>query len=835
MLLFIPMIMHAGVIRGLVQSSNEPLPFASVYVKNSTRGTVTNLKGLFELELDKGTYTIVYSFVGYKTLEKTYSLTSSNEINDTIILKEDNTLGEVQVYSDQRDRAKEIMAEVRKLRSDFNKGIEYFKCESYIKTSIDKKVKLDPDSFPNNASEISYSKDLNQFFKQENLNLIESFSTTYYDRPNKFKEEFHAYHDYSETKSEIGQSISFGVELGEEEIAPEPAVTSNPLVIYNDILSCDFNFYENQINYPEICQKPILSPLAETAPLVYKFDLEGSFYEDSSLIYKIRVTPLFVTDAAFSGFLYIEDSTWLLRSVDLFVNKQALSTCKEFHLIQNYSCLDKFVNLPIRREINYVFKDGSSYILGNTQVLHSNYVVNKTEAITKWTNEIKSFDVEAFDRSEAYWAENRPVQMREKELNFIHVCDSLKAYFTSEEYYKKLDSSFNRISIWTPLVGIGRKNSFKKQQWYIEGLLGQVNPVGIGGYRHKLPGEYTKEFKNDFLLETDGMIDYGFNNKDIKGKIGAGLTYYPKKFVRTFIRAGDYYNMINNYASIAQTFSRSNYVRHVTFSISQRIELINGLFAEATFNYSDQRPINNLQLSGWSNELFGVLNKPIDFERYVKSEIVLELKYRIKQKYMYKGNKKIIFEAKHPVLTLKYKKGFPGLFGSEVNYDFIEIGASHHTKLKRWGSSNWRVMYGTYLNKTNLRVLEYKYFRGSDMFFFSNPTLSMQLLGSTKSTPNDYFQANYMHHFEGAILGKIPLINRLKLELAGGGGVLYIEDESFKQFEIFAGLERPITLWRQLMRIGVYAVTVDNNIDKADIAFKFGISFYNDFKRKWDY
>lgn len=50
--------MHAGVIRGLVQSSNEPLPFASVYVKNSTRGTVTNLKGLFKLELDKGTYTI---------------------------------------------------------------------------------------------------------------------------------------------------------------------------------------------------------------------------------------------------------------------------------------------------------------------------------------------------------------------------------------------------------------------------------------------------------------------------------------------------------------------------------------------------------------------------------------------------------------------------------------------------------------------------------------------------------------------------------------------------------------------------------------------------------
>lgn len=814
---------------------SEPLPFASVYVKNSTRGTVTNLKGEFEIELEKGNYTIVFSFVGQKTVEKTYEFGLNNSLSDTIILKADNTLETVEVYADKRDRAKEIMSEVRKLRSNFNQGVQYFKCTSYIKTSIDKKVKLKPDSILANTSEISYSEDLNQFFKQENLNLLESYSTTYYDKPNRFKEVFHAYHDYSETKSAIGQSVSFGVEIGEEDIAPAPEITSNPMVIYNDILSCDFNFFENQINYPEVCQKPLLSPLAETAPLSYRYDLESSFYEDSTLIYKIKVTPLFITDAAFSGFLFIEDSTWILRSVDLSVNKQALSICKDFHIIQNYESKGEFINVPERREINYVFKEGSSYILGNTMVLHSDYVINHPDAETKWNNEIKSFDSEALDRDETYWTSRRPIQMQTKELKFIHVCDSLKDYFSSEEYYKKLDSSFNRISIWSPIVGVGHKNSFKKQQWYIEGLLGQVNPFGIGGYRHKLPGNFSKEFKNNYLFEADGMIDYGFRNNDIKGKVGLGLTYFPKKFVRTFIRFGDFYDMVNDYASVAQTFSRSNYVRETMFSVSQRMEVFNGFFAEATFNFSDQRPIDNLQLANWSNEVFGTLNTPIDFDRYIKSEIVLELKYRIKQKYMLKDNKKIIFEAKHPILTFKYKKGIPGLINSEVNYDFIEFGASHHTQLKRLGTSNWQAMYGTYLNKSSLRILEYKYFRGSDVYFFSSPTRSMQLLGDTKSTPNDYFQANYVHHFEGAILGKVPFLNRMKLELAAGGGLLYIEDESFKQIEIFAGLERPFVLWKQLFKVGVYAVTVDNNVDKADLAFKFGINFYNDFKRKWDY
>lgn len=818
-----------------MNEENEPLPYASIYVKNSTRGTVTNLKGEFELELDKGEHTLVYSFVGYKSQEKSYVFEHNNSLTDTIILLPDNTLGEVEVYADKRDRAKEIMGKVRKLRSNFNQGVQFFSCESYIKTAIDKKVKLDPDSIPADPNGVRYSQDLNQFFKQENLNLVESYSTTFYDKPNRFKEVFHAYHDFSETKSAIGEEVSFGVEIGEDDIAPAPEITSNPLIIYNDILSCDFNFYDNQISYPEICQKPILSPLAETAPLTYKFDLDGSFYEDGALIYKIKVTPLFITDAAFSGFLFIEDSTWVLRSVDLFINKEALSVCKEFHIIQNYQQQDEFINVPVRREINYVFKEGSSFILGNTLVLHSEYKVNVDEAKIKWNNEVKSYDPEALNRSEEFWANMRPIQMKVKELNFIHVCDSLKDYFTSEEYYKKLDSSFNRISIWSPIIGIGHKNSFKKKQWYIEGLLGQVNPFGIGGYRHKLPGNFTKEFDNNFLLELDGFVDYGFRNKDVKGKAGIGLTYFPKKFVRTFVRMGDFYDMVNDYASVAQTFSRSNYVRTVMFSIAQRMEILNGFFAEVTFNFTDQRPIDNLQLANWSNNLFGSLNTPVDFEQYVKSELVIELKYRIKQKYMFKENKKIIFEAKHPVLTLKYKKGFPGLFGSEVNYDFIELGASHHTQLKRWGSSNWRAMYGTYFNKENLRVLEHKYFRGSDRFFFSSPTRSMQLLDATKSTPNDYFQANYVHHFEGAILGKVPFLNRLKLELAAGGGMLYIEDESFRQVEIFAGLERPFVLWKQLIKLGVYAVTVDNNVSTADIAFKFGINFYNDFKRKWDY
>ncbi len=826
----------AGIVQGKISDeSGAPLPFASVYVKNSTTGTVSNLKGEYILELPVGNYTLVYSFVGYKPQEKEVQVEKTSKQVIQIILLEDNqSLGELQVYADKRDRAKEIMKEVRDMRPVYLKEIEWYQCETYQKTVLDKKVKLDEDSIQTEDNVIVESGDINQFYKRENLNLIESISITSFDRPRKYKEHFLAFHDYSEIKGETkGASVSISV--GDEMIAPEPEATSNPYIIYNDILSCDFNFYENLLFFPEVTQMPLLSPIAETSNLSYQYNLEGSFYENNRLIYKIKVSPLFISDAAFNGFLFIEDSTWKLRSIDVSINPQAMVFCKDFHIFQNYETHVKGFEIPVKKEINYTIKEGSSYILGNTRIVHSNFIINDPNSKIKWTNEVKSFDVDALDKDSVYWINKRPFQLQDKEVQFIATCDSLKAYFTSPEYYNKSDSIFNHINFWSIFNGLGRRNSFKNQEWYIEGVLSQVQPFGIGGYRHKLPGYYNKEFKNAYKLEVDGFVDYGFKNKDVKGKLGVGLTYIPKKFVRTYISVGDYYDMINNFASLTQTFSRSNYVRNVNFSIAQRMEIVNGLFAELTLNFSDQRPINNLQLENWSNQLFGTLNIPVDFERYIKSEVVLDLKYRIKQKFMYKGNKKVILESRYPVIVAKYKKGVPGLFNSEVNYDYIELGTSHELKLKRFGTSAWKVTYGNYINKAGLRVLEHKYFRGSDEIIFSNPLRSFQLLGPTLSTANNFFQANYMHHFEGSILNKVPYLNRLKLELAGGIGILMIEDDNFKHIEAFAGIERMFKIRQQLFRIGTYAVTSINTVEQSNFTFKIGINMYNAFSRKWDY
>ena len=61
-----------GEIKGIVldnEFNNEPLAFASIAIKDTNVSTTTELDGSFTFNLKPGTYTLVFSFTGYKTIE----------------------------------------------------------------------------------------------------------------------------------------------------------------------------------------------------------------------------------------------------------------------------------------------------------------------------------------------------------------------------------------------------------------------------------------------------------------------------------------------------------------------------------------------------------------------------------------------------------------------------------------------------------------------------------------------------------------------------------------------------------------------------------------------
>ena len=82
--------------------SSEKLIGANIYEKETKAGTISNPYGFFSLTLPKGTYQIIFSFVGYETIVQSVDLTE--DINLNINLNQNLELEEVTVTGEKIEK-----------------------------------------------------------------------------------------------------------------------------------------------------------------------------------------------------------------------------------------------------------------------------------------------------------------------------------------------------------------------------------------------------------------------------------------------------------------------------------------------------------------------------------------------------------------------------------------------------------------------------------------------------------------------------------------------------------------------------------------------------------
>ena len=61
-----------GTISGTIidtEANNEPLAFVTIEIKDTNISTTSNIDGSYSFDLKPGVYTLVYSFIGYETIE----------------------------------------------------------------------------------------------------------------------------------------------------------------------------------------------------------------------------------------------------------------------------------------------------------------------------------------------------------------------------------------------------------------------------------------------------------------------------------------------------------------------------------------------------------------------------------------------------------------------------------------------------------------------------------------------------------------------------------------------------------------------------------------------
>jgi outer membrane receptor for ferrienterochelin and colicins len=66
-------------IKGTISHGNHPESFVNVYIKNSSKGTISNEKGFYSIKIAQGSYVLVIQSIGFKTIEKEIT------VGDTIL------------------------------------------------------------------------------------------------------------------------------------------------------------------------------------------------------------------------------------------------------------------------------------------------------------------------------------------------------------------------------------------------------------------------------------------------------------------------------------------------------------------------------------------------------------------------------------------------------------------------------------------------------------------------------------------------------------------------------------------------------------------------------
>jgi len=121
---------NKGTVTGKVldlEMNGEPMPFANVYIKGTEIGSTTDFDGFYTINTLPGTYSLVFSFIGYETIE----------INNVVITQEETvTLKDVSLGATEGVALEAVTIKASSKKESFQSLLGEQKKAVEVKTSI---------------------------------------------------------------------------------------------------------------------------------------------------------------------------------------------------------------------------------------------------------------------------------------------------------------------------------------------------------------------------------------------------------------------------------------------------------------------------------------------------------------------------------------------------------------------------------------------------------------------------------------------------------------------------------------------------------------------------
>ncbi|MGB3776486.1 MAG: DUF5686 family protein, partial [Leeuwenhoekiella sp.] len=596
--------------------------------------------------------------------------------------------------------------------------------------------------------------------------LSETISTISYRSPNDFKEKI--------TASKVsGDDQGFS---------------------FNSAQEAEFSFYENTLEL----NAALVSPIADYAFNYYRYKLVGTFYENNALINKIEVTPKRENDRVFSGFIYIVEDIWQLYGAELTTTGKAIQVpfIEELIFKHNFK-YDEGEKLWVKRSqtIDFSFKMFGFGGDARFTAVYDNYDFHPDFEENTFSNEVLAFAEGANKKDSLYWQNVRPVPLTLEERDDYVVKDSLQVVERSQTYLDSVDKVNNAFKLLDPLMGYSFENSYKRWRIGIASPLLNLRFNTIQGWNSAVDLNYsnwTENYTSSFNANLKAT--YGLAEEKLRVTGGISKRFDRKTRKSMWLRGGREVAQFNSREPISTLINslstlvwERNYLKAYDRGFAEMgysEELFNGFQFYAQLSYERRKPLfNNTAYVFIKNDVTYSSNNPLapgDFETPVitKQELAkLNVSARINfdQKYMsYPDGKFNVGESDYPVLDLGVEQGFGGSKGA-LNFTRLGTRLSQELNLGNKGSFNYVLGGGTFIHSDNISFVDFRHFDGNQTRLNLNAgsISNFNLLPYYElSTNKSYFEGHLEHDFKGYILGKIPGVRALNLNLLAGAKLL---------------------------------------------------------------
>lgn len=732
------------IIKGRVTdySNGEPIPFANVFYKGSSIGTVTDFDGYYTIVINPSYDSLHVSYIGFRTMSRYIGKETGHSINFMMNPSVVN-LDEL-VFIAGENPAHDILRKTvqNKNRND-KRALKYYEYDTYNRVEI---------AIDNISDKLRKNK-----IMMEVMEKLDSIEVLNDDQGKRIIPVF------------LSESISKYYVKNDPEIRKENIIKSRVSGIgiedgefISQLIGSSFQEYNFYRNWMKIVEKEFISPIANGWKTYYEYELVDSLYVDGIFCYQLGIYPKNSEDLAFKGTMWITRSEYALKQIDVSVNKSSnLNFIESIKIQQELESTKEGAWLPEKTrvfiDISQLSKE-SAGLLAKFYTSNEQFVVNKPHE-GKFYNRPVELAEDYQEKDPVFWENNRHDTLSADEKILFSMVDTL--------------SNIPRIKTYSSIIKMFSTGYLRLGKIDIGPLLYSWSINDVEGNRLRFGMRTNEYFSRKFSLR--GYLAYGFKDDRFKYGIVAGYIFNRKNW--TELLYGHRYeidqvgipwdDLIENYFFLALTrFGKLNQP-YLSSSDALRLnsDIGHGFSQQITFKREYFEALYNFAFYTDLNPASGEIQS-----YFTNTSLTYELRFARDETFLINGNQRISVGIRRaPAINLRYTYGFDGLFGGDFKYHKLGMDFEQKLKLGLLGVSHYKISAGIVINPLPYPLLYIPV--GNETIFYT--TAAYNMMNYFEFVNDTYVSFRYQHNFEGFLMNRIPLIRKLRWRLIGIANIIW--------------------------------------------------------------